>query len=135
MLAADQLKRSIELAHAKVNLRSKWPGVSVVAVQSSGNGHYKVGDAMNVDAMLDLPGIDPSLVQVQMFCGLVNASGEIDQPQVLAMQHVRAISSDRHMFTGTIRCQASGRQGYAIRVVPGLPDQATPFEPGLIAWN
>ena len=134
-LASENLKSAVDLANAKISLRSKWPGVSVVAVQSSGNGHYKVGDAMNVDAMLDLPGIDPALVQVQMFCGPINASGEIEQPQVLAMEHVRAISNDRHMFTGTIRCQSSGRQGYAIRIVPGLPNQATPFEPGLIAWN
>ena len=134
-LASENLKRSINLASAKIDLRGKWSGVSVVAVQSSGNGHYKVGDAMNVDAMLDLPGIDPAVVQVQMFCGPINASGEIDQPQVLAMQHARAISADRHMFTGTIRCQTSGRQGYAIRIVPALPNQATPFEPGLIAWN
>ena len=43
------------------------------------------------------------------------------------MQHVRAISNDRHMFAGTIRCQSSGRQGYAIRIVPGLPDQGHPL--------
>ena len=60
-----ELESAVDLSNAKISLRSKWPGVSVVAVQSSGNGHYKVGDAMNVDAMLDLPGIDPALVQVQ----------------------------------------------------------------------
>ena len=43
-----------------------------------------------VDAMLDLPGIDPKLVNVQMFYGPINASGEIDNPQVLHMDHMRA---------------------------------------------
>jgi glycogen phosphorylase len=41
----------------------------------------------------------------------------------------------RHLFVGEIACRSSGRQGFAIRVVPGVKDLATPFEPGLILWN
>jgi hypothetical protein len=39
------------------------------------------------------------------------------------------------MYVGKIDCRTSGRQGYAIRIVPGTKDLATPFEPGLIIWN
>jgi hypothetical protein len=39
------------------------------------------------------------------------------------------------MYTGAIDCRASGRHGFAIRVLPGNSDMATPFEPGLILWN
>jgi hypothetical protein len=41
----------------------------------------------------------------------------------------------RHLFIGTVSCKTSGRHGYAVRVVPGNTDLATPFEPGLISWN
>jgi starch phosphorylase len=51
------------------------------------------------------------------------------------MQHSRQMGANRHLFTGTIECRTSGRQGFAVRVVPGHPDMATPFEPGLILWN
>jgi hypothetical protein len=39
------------------------------------------------------------------------------------------------LFSGQIDCKTSGRQGFSVRVLPGSPDLATPFEPGLILWN
>ena len=51
------------------------------------------------------------------------------------MTHVRELAPGRHAFVGEIECTTSGRQGFALRVVPGNPDLATQFEPGLIHWN
>jgi starch phosphorylase len=135
ILAADGLARSIALATAKDGLRGKWGGIKIVAIQGSGNGHFKVGQSMQVDAMLDLPGIAPNEVTVQLYCGPISATGEIERPEVLNMNHVKEIAPGRHLFVGEVKCSTSGRHGYAVRILPGLPDQATPFEPGLISWN
>jgi hypothetical protein len=43
------------LAHAKDSLHHKWGGIKIVGVHTSGNGHYKVGEQMQVEAMLDFP--------------------------------------------------------------------------------
>ena len=51
------------------------------------------------------------------------------------MSYARAMAPDRHVFVGQVACRTSGRQGFAIRVLPGYQDMATPFEPGLIIWN
>jgi starch phosphorylase len=134
-LGADNLKRAIALAAAKDQYRHKWGGIRVVGVHTSGNGHYKVGDKLQVEAMLDIAEFNPSDVAVQLYAGPINASGDIEHPQVLMMQHSKEIGPSRHLFTGTIECRTSGRQGYAVRVVPGNADLATPFEPGLIIWN
>lgn len=135
LLAADNLKRAVALSRAKDALRQRWDKIKIVGVHTSGNGHYKVGDKMQVEALLDLDEVDPKDLSVQLYAGPINASGEIDQPQVMNMQHAREIAGGRHMFTGTIQCRTSGRQGFALRVVPGYADMATPFEPGLIMWN
>ena len=134
-LGKENLKRAIALAHTKDMYRAKWGGIKVVGVHTSGNGHYKVGDKMQVEALLDLPEMQPIDLAVQLFAGPISTSGEIEQPQVLTMQHSRQMAPNRHLFTGTIECRTSGRQGFAVRVVPGNPDLATPFEPGLIIWN
>ena len=134
-LAADGMARSISLAHAKDHLRQKWGGIRVVGVHTSGNGHYKVGQNMQVEAMVDLPEIDPKELAVQLYAGPISATGQIEQPQALVMEYVRQIAPNRHLFAGRIDCRSSGRQGFAIRVLPGHPDMATPFEPGLIIWN
>ncbi len=135
LLAADGMKRSIELAKTKDHLRSRWGGIRVVGVHTSGNGHYKVGQDMDVEALVDLPDVDPKEIQVQLYAGQINASGQIESPQSRPMKYAKQLGPGRHVFTGTIECRSSGRQGFAIRVMPGSEDLATPFEPGLITWN
>ena len=68
LLAADGLKRAIELATAKDSLRHRWGAIKIVAVHPSGNGHFKVGEAMQVEAMVDLPGIDPAELSGPTLC-------------------------------------------------------------------
>jgi len=134
-LLADNLARSIALAHAKVRLRSKWAGIRIVSVHTTGTGHYNVGQKVHVEATLDLPDLSPNDLRVQLYAGSLSATGQIENPAVVPMQHEKEVSQNRHLFVGTIDCQTSGRQGFALRVVPGHPDLASPFEPGLIYWN
>jgi glycogen phosphorylase len=134
-LAADGLRPAVELARTKDLLRSRWGGIRIVGVHTSGNGHFKVGDSMQVEALVDLPGVDPANLSVQLYAGPINGRGEIEHPQALEMSHVRALAPERHLFMGKIDCRTSGRQGFAIRVLPKADGMATPFEPGLITWN
>ena len=135
ILVANNLERSIALAKAKDVLRSRWGGVKVVGVHVAGNGHYRVGEDMQVEALVDLPDIDPKEIAVELYAGPISATGQIGAPKVMRMNHSKQIGGPRHVFSGQIECRSSGRQGFAVRVVPGNVDLATPFEPGLIAWN
>ena len=90
---------------------------------------------MQVEALVDLPGLAPSDLCVQLYAGPINAGGQIERPQALRMEHSKEMAPNRHLFTGRIQCANSGRQGFAIRVLPGHVDMASPFEPGLITWN
>jgi starch phosphorylase len=135
LLGADALKRSIELSHAKDRLRAKWPQVRIVGVHTSGNGHFKVGQCMQVESMVDLGDLDPKDVTVQLYAGPITASGAIGDATPLTMEHTKQLAPGRHLYVGRIDCKTSGRHGFAIRVLPGNPDMATPFEPGLILWN
>ena len=135
LLAADGMKRAIGLAKSKTALRGRWSSIKIVGVHTSGNGHFKVGESMQVEAMVDLPGVEPSELAVQLYAGPVNARGEIEQPQALIMTYAKPLAPNRHLFVGKFDCRISGRQGFAIRILPGTADLATPFEPGLILWN
>lgn len=134
-LARENLRGAAELARHKFKLREVWDKIRVIGVHTSGNGHYKVGERMQVEALLDVPELAPQDVQVQLYAGAINSTGEIENPQVLDMQYTRQMAPSRHLFTGTIECRTSGRQGFAVRILPGFKDMATPFEPGLITWN
>lgn len=135
LLSADGMARATRLAQRKDLLRHKWGNIQVVGVHTSGNGHFRVGESMQVEAMIDMPGLTPTDVQVQLYCGRINAKGEIEDPQALVMQHNKSITGERHVFVGKVDCRSSGRQGFALRILPGESDLASPFEPGLILWN
>src|SRR5207247_8130477 len=134
-LAANGLARAVSLAHTKDALRGRWRNIRIVGVHTSGNGHFKVGDNMQVEALVDMPGLDPKDLQVQLYAGPISAKGEIEQPSAQSMEYVKPMAQERHLYVGRLDCHTSGRQGFAIRIVPGGPDFATPFEPGLITWN
>lgn len=134
-LSANGMQRAVALAKAKDELRHKWGGVKVVGINTSGNGHYKVGQNVQVDALVDLADLQPADVQVQLYLGPINAGGNIDNPNTVPLTYTRQIAPGRHLFSATIQCGTSGRQGFALRILPGNPDLASPFEPGLILWN
>jgi starch phosphorylase len=90
---------------------------------------------MQVEALVELPDLDPKEIQVQLYAGNINATGQIEEPATLVMEHTKLIANGRHLFTGTVECRTSGRHGFAVRILPGCADMATPFEPGLILWN
>jgi starch phosphorylase len=135
MLAGDNLARAVQLARAKETLRQKWNDIKIVGVHTSGNGHYKVGDRMQVEALLDRSSVEPTDVSVQLYAGALDATGEIEHPQILDMTYARQLAPGRHLFTGTDRGPHERPTGFSLRVLPGHADMATPFEPGLIIWN
>jgi starch phosphorylase len=134
-LMADGLAWSVALAHTKDALRHRWGGIRVVGAAAVGDGRYKVGQSVEVEATVDLPRLKPDEVTVQLYTGPATPAGGMVDPVAVDMTHDREAAPDRHVFVGLIHCRASGQQGYAVRVLPADPDLATPFEPGLIAWN
>jgi starch phosphorylase len=135
MLTENGFERSARLAREKDALRGAWSGVKVVGVEHSGNGHYKVGQTITVDAIVELNGVVASHLRVQLYSGPMNADGRIESPTAVEMSAMREVAPGRHLFSGELMCQSSGRYGFALRLLPGLTDLATPFEPGMITWG
>ena len=115
-------------------LRSRWGTIKIVGVHSAGDGHYKVGQSVQVEALVDLGTVTPKETERATILRPTSAWGILktaDDPDATR----REMAPGRHLFVGTIDCRTSGRQGFAVRIPAGNPDLATPFEPGLILWN
>jgi starch phosphorylase len=134
-LEADSAGPASSLAAWMSVVRREWPRVGVEALEDGPAGDTKVGDMISVRARLRLGALAPADVTVELYMGVLDASGEIVQPAQFPMVHTRSLANGEHVFEASrVPCCRSGLQGYTVRVLPHHPDLAAQFPPGLITW-
>jgi starch phosphorylase len=132
-LAADGRRRARDLAAWKAKVRHAWPNVHVDAV-SGDDPTAELGAARQVTAVVELDGLSPDDVQVQLAHGAVAPDDELRGPSIVPMVLSDKEGADRYCYTGTFECERAGRYGFAVRVMPWHADIASPAELGLVTW-
>jgi starch phosphorylase len=135
VLSRDNLHSARELSHWRRRLEQGWTQIKVEHVEANGADPMHVGGELHVKAKVQLGGLSPDDVEVQLFHGVVDSLGEIPNPRTAAMSHNGHHEGSTWLFSGTIPCRASGQHGFAVRVLPRHPALANPFEPGLVCWG
>jgi starch phosphorylase len=135
LLTAENLREAHELSQWRRRLGQGWQQIRVENVEANGVDPMQVGAALEVKARVNLGGLSPDDVEVQLFHGTVDSLGEIPSPRTVAMSHNGAHEGSSWVFSGTIPCRSSGQHGYAVRVLPRHKALANPFEPGLVTWG
>jgi starch phosphorylase len=143
VIADDDYAAGRELARWKEEVRKDWSGVQVLHVESGGLTTVpRVGDELHVRARVQLGGLAPEDVAVQVVYGksiegdaledtttveLVPLGEDTDRPTT------GAITLDGSTtFAGTVTLTRPGSFGYNVRVVPKSPYLASPAELGLV---
>ena len=147
-LMADNGTRIHELAQWKNMARNAWADLEIINVDVqvqdgqelvswNGLNELEVGAGITVNAQVRLGRLSPEDVSVQIFHGTVDSAGRIENPQVAVMQFVDGSLSDNKIasFSGTISCYASGKHGFALRILPRHRDMVEPYEQGMILWE
>jgi len=133
-LTENEMARAKGLAQWKSALRERWPEIRVDRVQTEVPAEIKVGAEFQVRAQVHLGALEPKDVTVQLYYGPMDTKGVIPKGDVIAMECAESNGDGNHVFIGAIRARASGRYGYALRILPHHEDLSNPHEPGLILW-
>ncbi|MBY0523393.1 MAG: alpha-glucan family phosphorylase [Gemmataceae bacterium] len=134
-LTTENLRQAHDLAQWRRRLGQTWTQIRVEGVEANGADPMQVGSSMSVKARVNLGGLAPDDVEVQLFHGVVDSLGEIPLPRTVSMTHNGAHEGSTWVYHGTIPCRSSGQHGYAVRVLPRHKALANPFEPGLVCWG
>ena len=111
-----------DLAAYKAKVRAAWPSVKVEHVEPSGvSDSPQIGDTLEVKAYVDLGGLEPDEVEVQLVHGHVNDTDEIWGTEVAPLALVESYDGGRHQFAGSQSLRRTGSFGYSVRVVPKHP--------------
>jgi len=124
-----------DLAAFKARVRAAWPSVRVEHVEPSGvSDSPQIGDVLQVTAYVDLGGLAPEDVTVQVVHGRTNSADELTGDIELApLEHVQDDEADRHRYAGSLVLTRTGSFGYSVRVLPCHPSLASSSELGLVA--
>jgi glycogen phosphorylase len=134
-LAADDMAAARALAAWRERIEQAWPQLAVQAVAAGSDGELRVGDTVDVRAWVQLGGLSPEDVAVELYLGRVDARGALSQPVPLPMRLVQSNDNGCSRFeTAASPGYASGLHGYTVRVLPNHPDLTSPFQPGLVTW-
>lgn len=136
-LADDDLAGAKALAQWKDAFRQQWKQVRIERVWSDGpdGQELKVGDQLQVQAQVYLGSLNPTDIAVELYCGHLDAEGQIVLGQAIPMLIAQSKGSGKYVFAGALPCKTSGRFGYALRILPSHEDLGNPFEMGLVLWG
>lgn len=134
-LFANDLARAKELARWKVQLAKHWSQLRFLRIEADETPEYRVGRDIEVRAQVYLGSLGPQDVSVQLYYGPLNSNGEITNAQIADMQALRAMGDGSYEFGGVFSCGASGRFGYAVRILPHNGALHTPYLPGYVIWT
>jgi len=135
LLMRDNLAGSAALAHQKVRLREAWDRLKIEQVQCDSEQKVGMGKELAVRVSAQLGALRPEELRVQLYVGLLDNDGQINDAQTIDLAHQEDQGEGRHVFVGTIGAMTSGRHGFAVRIVPGGEMFDSVLEPGLICWD
>jgi starch phosphorylase len=132
-ISADGYKPARALADWKARVTAAWPKVHVTHVESGGvDSVPQVGDDLHLRATVDIDGLSPDDVEVEVVYGRATQSDSLDEVTHLTLE-LDSGDARPPVFSGTVPLARAGSFGYTVRVVPRHPLLASPAELGLIA--
>jgi glycogen phosphorylase len=124
-----------EKAQWNTRIRQVWDRVRFVEAVSGPAGSITSGKPVEVRAAIDLAGLTPSDVRVELVLGRIDSNGNLEETEVMvlpAVQHEGSVAT----FGKEIVPERTGRLGYALRVSPNhFDDPLTRPCTSLLKWS
>ena len=141
-LNQDGTRRSIALANWKANIRKHWSNLRIEEQISKAQSDIPqksvsaltVGESVTIQAVVRTDALFPNELAVQIYHGVLDATGEIQNGSVTEMEYQEDLGGGKYLFEGTLSLNQTGLHGYTLRVLPSHEDLESVYELGLITW-
>lgn len=127
-----------ELAKKKAdwqsNIERNWNRVSIISADdNTGSKTIKIGELLKIRARVNLAGIAPEDVFVQVYAGYLNTKNVLSDEIFVNMKLVSKEQDGTCIYEIEAPTKIVGHCGYTIRVVPQYMDKVE-YIPGIIKW-
>lgn len=131
---ANHYQAAKELADWKANLFNHWYDIHVDSFDVAEPTEIDINQSIHAKAIINLAGLNPADVTVQIYTGRINDQDELLDGQGYAMEFASMTNDHKAIYHGTVKYQKSGYQGMSLRILPNHPHLANIYEPRLIRW-
>ena len=131
----DNYSLTREVASWNAKVRKSWDGVRFLETGPAPGGPVISGKAIPISAAVDLAGLSPDDVRVEMVLGRVAADGGLEDTEVLVLPPSEHQGTTA-IFSKEIIPDRTGRLGYALRISPNhFEDPLTRPCSSLLKWS
>jgi starch phosphorylase len=132
-MAAEGYAAARDLAAWVRRVTDAWPDVRVNHVESTGVGDApQLGQQLEVHAVVELAGLSPDDVRVQIAFGRVDDDDELRNPVYAPLTVGERQGDGAWRYVGSVPLERRGAFGYTVRVLPWHSALASPAELGLV---
>jgi starch phosphorylase len=131
----DNLAEARRITAGVHRYRENWHRVNVLNISAPGDKPIPVHQKVEIKAEVGLGDLRPEEVQVRLYHGELTSEGDLIDTRIEMMTHAKELGDGRHEFTATFKPVHSGMCGVSVGILPGDPGLASPYVPGLIAWD
>lgn len=134
-LTADGLAGTREMAARLERARRGWGTLKILDIADDAQDEIEAGRPVVVTLQAHLGELGADDIRPEVVFGPCDARGEVRTEGVAPMLLVESRPDGVCRYVGSFVARSSGRNGYAVRVVPALPPGASTADTGLVAWG
>jgi starch phosphorylase len=131
-LIKDDYADAKSLAAYFTKLRESWEKLGIVKVEANTKPVMQRGDPISITAHIELAGLSPQDVMVELYHGTVSNHG-ITNARKTEMKFVGS-KDNLNQYHVRIECADTGFQGHTVRILPKHEALIHPYRPGFIKW-
>ncbi|MDR2767702.1 MAG: alpha-glucan family phosphorylase [Treponema sp.] len=130
----DDYAESKALAAYLSKLRAAWNNLRISKVESNVRPVMQRGDFLTVTAHIDLAGMGPDELQVELYYGAVSNQGRDIRGALRTEMKPLRQEENEWLYQVRIECSETGQQGHTVRILPKHEALVHPYRTGLIKW-
>ncbi len=134
-MRANDLGGARDLVRWKERVQGEWPRVQVRGVVAKSPEQIQVGQSMQVEATVDLGGLAPEDVVVELYHGPTAGGLELQHGEVSRMKLEGKADTGGFRYSGEIAPRDSGAHAFTVRVMPWNATMTHPYETSLVRWG
>lgn len=135
-LSNDNYSVARSMSAYEEHMKRNWPQVQLFAEKSANDlKDYKSnsGQEINLSVTVQLGGIDPSNVMVEVYYGILE-NGKIANALSQELNCAEKTGDNLYRYSLNLKIEDGGEYAYTFRVTPRHPDLINRFDMGLVRW-